>query len=87
LLSEIVIILTFSCYNTAVITERLPADYQAFLQSIKTRVQHAQLKAVVAVNQERFSLKDFGIGSVLNFRNGTPNDKCLAGKEHLLIPM
>jgi hypothetical protein len=35
-----------------VTTERLPADYQAFLQSIKTRVQHAQLKAVVAVNQE-----------------------------------
>jgi predicted nuclease of restriction endonuclease-like (RecB) superfamily len=35
-----------------VTTEKLPADYQAFLQSIKTRVQQAQLKAVVAVNQE-----------------------------------
>jgi predicted nuclease of restriction endonuclease-like (RecB) superfamily len=35
-----------------VTTERLPADYQAFLQSIKTRVQQAQLKAVVAVNTE-----------------------------------
>jgi hypothetical protein len=35
-----------------VTTDILPADYQAFLQSIKTRVQQAQLKAVVAVNQE-----------------------------------
>jgi predicted nuclease of restriction endonuclease-like (RecB) superfamily len=32
--------------------DRLPADYHAFLQNIKTRVQQAQLKAVVAVNQE-----------------------------------
>jgi predicted nuclease of restriction endonuclease-like (RecB) superfamily len=32
--------------------DTLPADYQAFLQSIKTRVQQAQLKAVVAVNTE-----------------------------------
>jgi predicted nuclease of restriction endonuclease-like (RecB) superfamily len=30
----------------------LPSDYHAFLQSIKTRVQQAQLKAVVAVNTE-----------------------------------
>jgi predicted nuclease of restriction endonuclease-like (RecB) superfamily len=30
----------------------LPADYQALLQSIKIRVQQAQLKAVVAVNTE-----------------------------------
>jgi predicted nuclease of restriction endonuclease-like (RecB) superfamily len=35
-----------------VTTERLPSDYQAFLQSIKTRVQQAQLKAVVAINTE-----------------------------------
>jgi hypothetical protein len=40
-ISEIVIILAVSCYNTAVTTERLPADYQAFLQSIKTWVQQA----------------------------------------------
>ena len=39
-------------YNTDVTPERLPADYQAFLQNIKTRVQQAQLKAVVAVNTE-----------------------------------
>src|SRR6266849_4703914 len=30
----------------------LPADYHTFLQSIKTRVQQAQLRAVVAVNKE-----------------------------------
>lgn len=30
----------------------IPSDYQAFLQTIKTRVQHAQLKALVAVNRE-----------------------------------
>jgi predicted nuclease of restriction endonuclease-like (RecB) superfamily len=30
----------------------LPSDYQAFLRSIKTRVQQAQLRAVVAVNKE-----------------------------------
>jgi predicted nuclease of restriction endonuclease-like (RecB) superfamily len=35
-----------------VTTEKLPSDYQAFLHSIKTRVQQAQLKAVVAVNTE-----------------------------------
>jgi predicted nuclease of restriction endonuclease-like (RecB) superfamily len=35
-----------------VTTDILPADYQAFLQSIKTRVQQAQLKAIVAVNTE-----------------------------------
>jgi DUF1016 N-terminal domain len=35
-----------------VTTDTLPSDYQAFLQSIKTRVQQAQLKAVVAVNTE-----------------------------------
>jgi predicted nuclease of restriction endonuclease-like (RecB) superfamily len=40
------------CYNAEVATDILPADYQAFLQSIKTRVQQARLKAVVAVNQE-----------------------------------
>ena len=32
--------------------ELIPSDYQAFLQSIKTRVQQAQLKALVAVNRE-----------------------------------
>jgi predicted nuclease of restriction endonuclease-like (RecB) superfamily len=35
-----------------VTTETLPSNYQAFLQSIKARVQQAQLKAVVAVNIE-----------------------------------
>jgi predicted nuclease of restriction endonuclease-like (RecB) superfamily len=30
----------------------LSSDYQAFLRSIKTRVQQAQLRAVVAVNKE-----------------------------------
>jgi predicted nuclease of restriction endonuclease-like (RecB) superfamily len=35
-----------------VTTDILPSDYQAFLHSIKTRVQQAQLKAVVAVNKE-----------------------------------
>jgi predicted nuclease of restriction endonuclease-like (RecB) superfamily len=34
----------------------LPSDYHAFLQSIKTRVQQAQLKAVVAVNTELIML-------------------------------
>ncbi len=33
-------------------TEHLPTAYPTFLQSIKTRVQQAQLKAVMAVNQE-----------------------------------
>ena len=33
-------------------TDILPSDYQAFLRSIKTRVQQAQLRAVVAVNKE-----------------------------------
>jgi len=32
--------------------ELIPSDYQAFLQTIKTRVQQAQLKALVAVNRE-----------------------------------
>jgi predicted nuclease of restriction endonuclease-like (RecB) superfamily len=30
----------------------VPAEYQAFLQNIKTQVQQAQLKAVMAVNKE-----------------------------------
>ena len=30
----------------------LPSDYDAFLQSIKTRVQQAQFQAIVAVNKE-----------------------------------
>ncbi len=30
----------------------LPSDYEAFLQSIKTQVQQAQLQALVAVNKE-----------------------------------
>ena len=33
-------------------TDTLPADYHAFLQTIKTRVQQAQPQAVVAVNRE-----------------------------------
>ena len=33
-------------------TDIISADYQSFLQSIKIRVQQAQLKAVVAVNTE-----------------------------------
>jgi predicted nuclease of restriction endonuclease-like (RecB) superfamily len=32
--------------------ELIPSDYLAFLQTIKTRVQQAQLKALVAVNRE-----------------------------------
>jgi len=32
--------------------ELIPSNYQAFLQTIKTRVQQAQLKALVAVNRE-----------------------------------
>src|SRR6266566_2507890 len=32
--------------------ELIPSDYQAFLQTIKTRVRQAQLKALVAVNSE-----------------------------------
>jgi predicted nuclease of restriction endonuclease-like (RecB) superfamily len=35
-----------------VTTDIISADYHSFLQSIKTRVQQAQLKAVVAVNTE-----------------------------------
>jgi predicted nuclease of restriction endonuclease-like (RecB) superfamily len=35
-----------------VTTDILPSDYQSFLQGIKTRVQQAQLQAVVAVNKE-----------------------------------
>jgi predicted nuclease of restriction endonuclease-like (RecB) superfamily len=35
-----------------VATDIISADYQSFLQNIKTRVQQAQLKAVVAVNTE-----------------------------------
>jgi predicted nuclease of restriction endonuclease-like (RecB) superfamily len=35
-----------------VTTDIIPSDYQSFLQTIKTRVQQAQLKAVVAVNKE-----------------------------------
>jgi len=30
----------------------LPSDYEAFLQSIKTQVQQAQLRALAAVNKE-----------------------------------
>ncbi len=30
----------------------LPSDYDAFLQSIKARVQQAQFQALVAVNKE-----------------------------------
>jgi DUF1016 N-terminal domain len=56
LLIEIIIILTFSCYNADVTRDILPSDYHAFLQSIKTRVQQAQLKAVVAVNTELIML-------------------------------
>ncbi len=36
--------------------ELIPSDYQAFLQTIKTRVQQAQLRAVVAVNTELIRL-------------------------------
>ena len=32
--------------------ELVPADYQAFLESLKTRVQSAQIKATVSVNRE-----------------------------------
>jgi predicted nuclease of restriction endonuclease-like (RecB) superfamily len=30
----------------------IPADYQQFLQTIKTRIQQAQLEALAAVNRE-----------------------------------
>ncbi len=43
-------------YNSAMSNELIPADYQAFLQTIKTRVQQAQLKALVAVNSELIRL-------------------------------
>ncbi len=39
-------------YNADMTNELIPPDYQAFLQSIKTRVQQAQLNALVAVNRE-----------------------------------
>ncbi len=39
-------------YNADMTNELIPSDYQAFLQSIKTRVQQAQLNALVAVNRE-----------------------------------
>ena len=32
--------------------ELIPSDYQAFLQTIKSRIQQAQLQAVLAVNRE-----------------------------------
>lgn len=32
--------------------DKLPADYQMFLHTIKARVQQAQLHAVLAVNKE-----------------------------------
>jgi len=39
-------------YNVNVATDIIPADYQIFLQTIKTRVQQAQLQAFVSVNKE-----------------------------------
>src|SRR5579859_7374534 len=39
-------------YNGHMTNEMLPTDYQVFLQAIKTRVQQAQLHAVLAVNRE-----------------------------------
>jgi predicted nuclease of restriction endonuclease-like (RecB) superfamily len=41
-----------SGYNAGMTHELVPSDYLAFLQAIKTRVQQAQLKALVAVNKE-----------------------------------
>jgi predicted nuclease of restriction endonuclease-like (RecB) superfamily len=32
--------------------ELIPSDYQAFFQTIKSRIQQAQLQAVLAVNRE-----------------------------------
>lgn len=32
--------------------ELIPSDYQAFLQTVKTQVQQAQLRALMAVNRE-----------------------------------
>jgi hypothetical protein len=40
------------CYNADVPPDTIPSDYQAFLQSIKPRVQQAQLKAVVAPKEK-----------------------------------
>lgn len=39
-------------YNGGMTNEIVPTDYQAFLHAIKTRVQQAQLHAVLAVNKE-----------------------------------
>lgn len=40
------------CHTTDMTDEIVPTDYQAFLHAIKTRVQEAQLHAVLAVNRE-----------------------------------
>lgn len=39
-------------YNASMADELIPTDYQAFLHNIKTRVQQAQLHAILAVNKE-----------------------------------
>ncbi len=39
-------------YNATMSNELIPTDYQQFLQTIKTRIQQAQLQALVAVNRE-----------------------------------
>ena len=39
-------------YNTGMTDEIIPSDYQAFLRTIKTRIQQAQLQAVLSVNRE-----------------------------------
>src|SRR5579872_1076977 len=39
-------------YNSRMRKDILPSDYEAFLQSIKTRVQQAQFQALIAVNKE-----------------------------------
>ncbi len=39
-------------HNTGMTNELISSDYQAFLQTIKNRIQQAQFHAVLAVNRE-----------------------------------
>src|SRR5437762_3396764 len=42
--------------NAALTPTGLPADYAAFLESLKSRVQQAQTKAMLSVNRELIQL-------------------------------
>ncbi len=47
----------FECYTASIMqSDLLPSDYAAFLSSIKTRVQQAQLQALMVVNTELIML-------------------------------